>query len=625
MEKQMTKYWQQAVQDLWGIKGRFTQLDGEYDLNFRINSTHILKVMRDGCRTEFVDLQCRALNHLRTFSLPLVVPSRKGRPFETCKDEKGCDRILWVLENIEGKTWAEFKPKTRDLILKLGETTGAMDKALTGFDHSGLYREFKWHLPSGDWIAEKLEIIDNSARQKVIRQILDDFSGFKTNLDALPAQAIHNDINDYNILVTGSLHDSPAISGIIDLGDMCAAPVVCDLAIAAAYVVLDHPDPESALENLVKGFHSAYPLSPEEIDMIWPLLRLRLAVSVVNSTLMAKEKPDDPYVLISQEPAWAFLESQKVNPDLIAARLRVACGFGVTDSARSVMEWLNKNRGRFAPVLDRALDTLPRAGLSVADSTLPRNPFDLTPEEAATLGIETNGFHLGYYAEPRLIYTDKAFYKGPFKASNRRTVHIGVDIFAPAGTQVYAPLNATVEAVENRKDNLDYGGLVILGHETETGATFFTLYGHLNPESVGTLTAGQRIEKGQAFAALGEPQHNGGWAPHLHFQTGLIHTDSNWPGAVDPDDRNFWSMLYPNPAAILNLDDERLAYQPPSKAGVLAERKARFGRNLKLTYTDPVMFCAAGRPTCLTNGEDLFWTAITTFPTWAMPIPASRR
>jgi 4-aminobutyrate aminotransferase-like enzyme/Ser/Thr protein kinase RdoA (MazF antagonist) len=586
----MRNHWQEAVRNLWGIEGTFIQLDGEYDLNFRINSTHILKVMQEGTQTDFVDMQCRALNHLRTLSLPPVVPSQKGRPFEICKDEKGCNRILWVLESLDGKTWAEFKPKTRDLILKLGETIGAIDNALADFDHSGLDREFKWHLPSGDWIADHLEIIADAPRQNLIRQILDDFAGIKTDLDALPAQAVHNDINDYNILVTGSLHDSPAISGIIDLGDMCSAPLICDLAIAAAYVVLDHPDPESALENLVKGFHSAHPLSPKEIDMIWPLMRLRLAVSVVNSAMMAREKPHDPYVLISQGPAWAFLESRKVSPDLIAARLRVACGFGVNDGARSVMEWLDENRGCFAQVLGRPLDTLPRVSLSVADSTLPQNPFDLTPEEAATLGVENQGYHLGYYAEPRLIYTDKAYYKGPFKASNRRTVHMGVDIFAPAGTRVRAPLNATVEAVENRTDNLDYGGLVILRHETEKGAAFFTLYGHLNPESIGSLTVGQFIEKGQAIAALGEPHHNGGWAPHLHFQTGLINTDPNWPGAVDPDELDFWSMLYPNPAAILNLDGERLAYRPPSKVGILAKRKAIFGQNLKLTYTDPVMF-----------------------------------
>jgi len=586
----MTEHWQQAVQNLWGIKGELAQLDGEYDLNFRIDSTHILKVMREACEPDLVDLQCCALNHLSDHPLPRVVPSKNGQLFETFRDETGADRILWVIENLDGKTWAEFKPKTHGLIRRLGEIIGAVNQVLTGFNHPGLNREFKWYLPSGDWIADHLKLITDAGQQKIIMQILDEFSSIKADLDTLPAQAIHNDINDYNILVTGSLKDSPAVSGIIDLGDMCAAPVVCDLAIAAAYVVLDHPDPENALKNIVKGFHSTYPLSPKEIDMIWPLLRLRLAVSVVNSTMMAKEKTDDPYVLISQGPAWAFLESGQINQDLISARLRTTCGFCVNDSSQSVIEWLDENRGRFANVLDCSLDGLPRVCLSIADSTLPQNPFNMTLEEAATLVADTQEFHLGYYAEPRLIYTDKAFYKGPFKASNRRTVHIGVDIFAPAGTRVHAPMDATVAAVENRKDSQDYGGLVILCHEIEKGTPFFTLYGHLNPESIAPLSTGQRIEKGLDFAALGEREHNGGWAPHLHFQTGLFNIDPNWPGAVDPDELDFWSTLYPNPAAILNLDDENTVYQPPSKAGILTQRKARFGQNLKLTYTDPVMF-----------------------------------
>ena len=56
---------------------------------------------------------------------------------------------------------------------------------------------------------------------------------------------------------------------------------ICDLAIAGAYIVLDHENPEAALTALVSGFHQVYPLTPAEIDMIWVLLRTRLAVSVV--------------------------------------------------------------------------------------------------------------------------------------------------------------------------------------------------------------------------------------------------------------------------------------------------------------------------------------------------------
>lgn len=468
----MISHWQNTVQHLWGITGSYTRLEGEYDLNFRIDTTHILKVMHKGCNTDLVDLQCRALTHLAGLPLPGVVHSRNGRAFEICQDEQGRDRILWVVENLEGSSWAAFKPKTGDLVRQLGLAVGAMDKKLENFLHTGLARDFKWHLPGGGWIADHLNIIKDPARQQIIRDILREFEAIRSDLDSLPVQAIHNDVNDYNILVTGSLEDPPAISGLIDLGDMCAAPRVCDLAIAAAYVVLDHSAPETALENLVKGFHSACPLSPKEMDLVWPLLRMRLAVSVVNSTMMAREKPDDPYVLVSQGPAWRFLESEKVNPDLISRRLRAACGLGITDQAPSVLNWLDEHRGSFARLLSCDLAALPRISLSVADSTLPQNPFNLTQTEAGTLGLDSLDPHLGYYAEPRLIYTDKAFFKGPYKGSNRRTVHMGVDIFVPAGTRVQAPLEATVAAVENRGNSLDYGGLVILKHQTPSGALF---------------------------------------------------------------------------------------------------------------------------------------------------------
>ena len=85
-------------------------------------------------------------------------------------------------------------------------------------------------------------------------------------LNALPKQAIQNDANDYNILVEGELGRT-AISGLIDFGDMCAAPKVCELAIAGAYVVLDHPRPERALAALVRGYHAANRLSVEEVEL----------------------------------------------------------------------------------------------------------------------------------------------------------------------------------------------------------------------------------------------------------------------------------------------------------------------------------------------------------------------
>ena len=148
---------------------------------------------------------------------------------------------------------------------------------------------------------------------------------------SLPTQAVHNDVHDYNILVSTDISEPKRVTGLVDMGDMCIAPRICDLAITAAYVVLECSDPEVALSTLVAGYHSVNPLQPAEIDAIWALLQMRLAVSVVNSTVMAERHPEDPYVVITQAPAWRFLETQTIDANRLKARLRAACGLPICD------------------------------------------------------------------------------------------------------------------------------------------------------------------------------------------------------------------------------------------------------------------------------------------------------
>jgi murein DD-endopeptidase MepM/ murein hydrolase activator NlpD len=203
--------------------------------------------------------------------------------------------------------------------------------------------------------------------------------------------------------------------------------------------------------------------------------------------------------------------------------------------------------------------------LSVERSTTPRDPFSITPAEAASIGAEFGAgasTWLGYYGEPRLIYTEPAFRKGDRKIDDRRTVHLGVEIFAAAGTPVHAPMDATVAFTGVRAAYLDYGGVAILRHETPNGAAFFTLYGHLAPGSLAGLRMGERLAKGELFASLGDISENGGWNPHLHFQLALTKAGfgDDWPGAADPDELFLLMEIFPNPAALLNLADERTAF-----------------------------------------------------------------
>lgn len=598
----MVHHWQQVLSDHWGITAALTPLNGEYDQNFLAQGEHdyVMKIMRPDCQASFIDLQCRALEHIRTQSpdvhVPAVCRSIRGDMYLAVADEGGAERLVWVIERLPGKTFAEFKPQTDGLMFDVGRAVGQMGLALSGFAHPALERDFKWNLMQSDWILDCLDMVEGHDRRALLDCIFAEFSAVLPLLRDLPNVAIHNDVNDYNILVRGSLSEPPRVSGLIDLGDMCAGPRICDLAITCAYMVLGQENPEKALQSVVAGYHSIWPLTEADVDLLWPLLRMRLAVSVVNSALMASEYPDDPYVVISQKPAWQFLENPSVSGDLIKARLRAACGLPVTGAAPRILSWLDHQRGQFAPVVGKPLDGMAMRSLSVERSVIPRDPFAAETEAMAD-GQSSENIWLGYYGEPRLIYTGPAFQTGPWKASNRRTVHLGIDVFCVSGTQVFAPVPATVHSVENRCGRPGQGGVVVLRHETPDGDPFFTLYGHLDPEVCGRLKAGQQIKEGEAFARLGDAAQCGGWHPHVHFQL-ILSTEGiaeHWPGAADPDELGLWGALSPNPAALLNLPDADMVYQPADKTKLLAERARCFGENLRLSYADPVMLLRGWR------------------------------
>ena len=73
------------------------------------------------------------------------------------------------------------------------------------------------------------------------------------------------------------------VLGIVDLGDMLESVVIADLAIACAYAMQGKPDPLAAAALVVAGYHAEHPLTEPELAVLFPLICIRLAVSVVNS------------------------------------------------------------------------------------------------------------------------------------------------------------------------------------------------------------------------------------------------------------------------------------------------------------------------------------------------------
>lgn len=157
-------------------------------------------------------------------------------------------------------------------------------------------------------------------------------------------------------------------------------------------------------------------------------------------------------------------------------------------------------------------------------------------------------FAFGRWAEPRELYTSDGFMSPD--SAERRTIHLGLDLFCRAGTSVHAPLDGTVELVANNARELDYGPLVILRHRQDGGADFFTLYGHLSLHTLQHVSAGQAVHAGEQIGAVGEAPTNGNWPAHLHFQVinDLLGLGADFPGVAAASEQDYWLGLSPSPA-----------------------------------------------------------------------------
>ena len=158
---------------------------------------------------------------------------------------------------------------------------------------------------------------------------------------------------------------------------------------------------------------------------------------------------------------------------------------------------------------------------------------------------------VGGYGEDRWIYRRSTLFDGEKES---RSIHLGVDIWVPDGTKVYAPLDATVHSFDNNDNYGDYGATIILTHRLD-GVEFHTLYGHLGTSSLDGLYKGKEINGGSAFASVGPPEENGHWPPHLHFQliADMLGREGDFFGVAPPSEKQFFMDLCPNPGWLMQI------------------------------------------------------------------------
>ena len=529
----------------FGLTGDLSPLPGEHDLNFRLQgqSGALLKLHAPDNDPALLDLQIAVLDHLQRVAPDLPVSRQwrlAGQALIPCAGYQAR-----VLSWLPGQVWAKAARNAQSAA-SLGRLLGRLDRALESFAHPAAARTYGWDIGQADQHSASLWAIEPAEKRVVVAGLLADFKDrIRPILSDCPRQVIHNDANDYNVL----LDEVGAVCGLLDFGDMVESWRVVELAVACAYALIGAQDPMDAILPLVSAYQAENPLREEEVEALFPLIKLRYAVSITMAAVQIRANPENAYLLISQEDVWRELQRLcAMTARLATLRLRAACGFYPVAGAGQVERWLYAHAHAFAPVLDPTF-------LGKAARVAPYGA--LRAEDGA---------------------------QGP---------HLGIDIQAPSGSTVRAAFAGRVAFLATSS--------ILLEHDA-VDQTFWTLYGALSPDSVKALRLGQQINGGEGFATLSSSAHL-----HLQIVTDHLGLGTEMPQIATEGDWAVWRAISPDPSGVLGLPLPAAVTVPRPSAQLVAERQRRLGRSLSTAYAPDPLKIVGGAGCYLIDDQGRRW------------------
>lgn len=580
-----------ACQRIYNLDAECHELEGYLDLNFRVDvegtPAYVLKVTTSQATVKHwrkeTDLMRRLARENVSFSVPSLI----------CTDDDAVVESTHAGEYVAFRllSWMNGLPVTRRLwrsehtLKAIGRAAGRMDTVLCEIDDPYFDRKIEWDIRHAASLLPYADVIESATDRQLVKDVLSHFEQRRLeHHTCLPVSVIHNDLNDANIFV-----DDQHKVGFIDFGDTVRTYRLVEPAVALAYLLMRQDDPFASAVAFLQGYVESQPLTELEADLLYDFVLARLSASVIMSARKKTTGQYDPYHLVSEQDAWRLLRRLSSENRLVATAIfRNASGLPVHHSASEVTSFLKSSPEHILPVRS-ATD----ASFAILDFSVDSDAFDPTePVNPAVDGplIETMlvsqgaSCGIGRYNEPRLCYSTDQF-KVEGQAS--RSIHLGIDFFKPAGTEVLAVFDGCVLSMETTRDELDYGTVVILEHEISEGVQFYSLYGHLSSKLPDSLKVGSQVQAGDVLGELGAPDDNGGWVPHLHFQfmVDMFGFENTFPGVATPDHRDTWLAMCPDPDVLFNVG---ATYHSQRKSDLLEKRESLLAPSLSLSYENPI-------------------------------------
>jgi 4-aminobutyrate aminotransferase-like enzyme/Ser/Thr protein kinase RdoA (MazF antagonist) len=586
------------AQERYGISGEIKSMPGETDFNFRIiteEASYLLKVSRPGESIEYLDFQTALLKHIKAatgIESPNTFKDLDGRSISEVIDHQGNKRSVRLLSWIEGRLWSDVNPISDNLLLNLGQKSGALADALLDFEHPFSERYLEWDIANSLWCTDKLSLFEGK-EYTILSEFLARFKAIQEDFIKLRKSVVHSDVNDNNILVSDDLQ-SPAVKSIIDFGDAVKTQVINDVGIALAYVMMGKINPLDAAVSFLEGYNEKLQLQEVELKVLHTMIAMRLTITVTKAAMNKIAEPENEYHQISAQPAWEVLKKWiKVDESWAECHFRQACGYPAHKNYASFQSYATQAsisiKDLFPSIqIERIQDVDMSVGSTWLGHEFEYDDLDLMSFRLAQLRKSSpKALIAGGYSEVRPFYTTDAYKEEGSSGPEYRTVHLGIDFWLPEETPIHAMEKGEVVSLHNNASDKDYGPTLIVKHTADT-LSYFSLYGHLSESSLSRLSLGDQIDKGTCIGYIGNQIENGRWAPHLHFQLmlDLFDYQNDFPGVGFPHHQNVWKTISPDPALLFEALNSTKDHS--SKQEVIDFRKEHLGKSLSLSYDDPL-------------------------------------
>ena len=587
-----TAFAEDVAARLYGLRASAQRLPGEYDDNFLLTAgdgvRYVLKLMHPDRAPALIDMQVQALEFVAQQAPELrcskVLPCRDGALHAVTEDAAGRKRLVWMLDYIEGRPYSETAPQTPALRRSLGAYVGRLDATLAAFTHPAAHQDLKWDSARAGWIAPHIGQVRDPARRALVEGFMRLYAE-----RVVPAQeqvrhsVIQGDANETNTLTRAGANASPEVIAVIDFGDMHHGIRISGLAIAAAYAIFGTDDPLEAAADIVAGYHRVAPIPEDELPLILPLIAARLCVSVVNSRLRSALAPDDPYMTVSEAPAWQVLERlAQVTPEYAEARFRLACALPAVASGGALAAELAQRRAASPGLLEAELAKASVFDLSVGSLWLGADPAALEPAALAR-GI---GRAMTEPACDVAISGSNEIRLDPQAANGGASwLQLGLDVFAAAGTIVRTPLAGTVQSLSLLGNE---GASLVLRFELGSSHGYLVV-SHLD-DATSLPTVGARLAPGDLLGRISAKGTAALPLPHLRVAllAGLLGLRGAALLQAPANQRQLWNQVLLDPAVLLRLPVARDAHERRSVAAARECRGALLGSNLSLSYQRPL-------------------------------------